>query len=238
MAVHTPSTSLSANDQRILNALFDPETLPSSVARSKDSSTIDSSLPPHPNMSFEQLSKLETQQNDTIRGVSSNTENQVATIDNALAQMDRAVEEWPNYPSAFVNRAMLQRMKLELEGRNLFVASEEDIERLFTDLSRAIHLSLPSSSPTAPVSPYQARILRTTYSHRAYLYLKAAENGVNLRGKGKSELEELASSDFAIAARYGDEVAREMSVRTNPYAKMCGAIVRNALAEERKSQKA
>ena len=50
---------------------------------------------------------------------------------------------------------------------------------------------------------------------------------------GKSELEEAASRDFAAAARYGDEVAREMSVRTNPYAKMCGAIVRNALKEER-----
>lgn len=40
--------------------------------------------------------------------------------------------------------------------------------------------------------------------------------------------------DFASAARFGDEVAREMSVRTNPYAKMCGAIVKNALREERK----
>jgi hypothetical protein len=71
-------------------------------------------------------------------------------------------------------------------------------------------------------------------SHRAYLYLKAAETGISLKGQGKNALEELASTDFASAARYGDEVAREMSVRTNPYAKMCGAIVRNALAEERK----
>lgn len=57
---------------------------------------------------------------------------------------------------------------------------------------------------------------------------------MNWKGKGKSELEELASTDFASAARFGDEVAREMSVRTNPYAKMCGAIVKNALREERK----
>jgi hypothetical protein len=93
---------------------------------------------------------------------------------------------------------------------------------------------LPASSPTAPVSEYQARILRTAYSHRAFLYLKASETGTTLRGLGKSELEELASGDFAAAARYGDEAAREMSVRTNPYAKMCGAIVKNALREERK----
>lgn len=82
------------------------------------------------------------------------------------------------------------------------------------------------------MSEYQAKILRTAYSHRAYLYLKAAETGASLQGLEKSELEELASKDFAGAARYGDEVAREMSVRTNPYAKMCGAIVRNALKEE------
>lgn len=74
--------------------------------------------------------------------------------------------------------------------------------------------------------------MRTAYSHRAYLYLKAAETETRLQGLEKSELEELASKDFAGAARYGDEISREMSVRTNPYAKMCGAIVRNALKEE------
>ena len=68
--------------------------------------------------------------------------------------------------------------------------------------------------------------------------MKAVETETELNGLGKSELEELASKDFAAAARFGDEVAREMSVRTNPYAKMCGAIVRNALAEERKSEMA
>jgi hypothetical protein len=67
--------------------------------------------------------------------------------------------------------------------------------------------------------------------------LKAAETGTSLHNLKKSELEELASKDFAAAAKYGDEVAREMSVRTNPYAKMCGAIVRNALKEEMSGEK-
>ena len=68
------------------------------------------------------------------------------------------------------------------------------------------------------------------------MYLKASETRTELKGLEQSELEELASKDFAAAARYGDEAAREMSVRTNPYAKMCGAIVKNALREERKSE--
>jgi hypothetical protein len=237
MAVDMPNTSLSANDARILNALFDPETLPSSVAKSKDTAAIDQSLPAHPNIPPSQLSDLEKQQNDIIRDVSSNSDR--ATIDDAVEQLNKTVSAFPNYPSAHVNRAMLRRMRIEAslqESQSIFSAPTQDIEDLFHDLSRAIHHSLPASSPTAPVSEYAARILRTAYSHRAYLYLKAVETETDLNGLGKSELEELASKDFASAARYGDEVAREMSVRTNPYAKMCGAIVRNALREERKAE--
>jgi hypothetical protein len=237
MAVDTINTSLSSNDARILNALFDPETLPSSVAKSKDASAIDTTLPPHPTISSSQLSTLEAQQNDIIRRTSSDSSPE--TIDVLIEELDNIVNSNPAYPSAFVNRAMLRRIRIEatLPNENqIFSAPEPDIKALFTDLARAIHLSSPSSSPTAPVSAYQGRILRTAYSHRAFLYLKASETGTELKGLGKSELEELASKDFAAAARYGDEAAREMSVRTNPYAKMCGAIVKNALREERKGE--
>ncbi|OAL55434.1 hypothetical protein IQ07DRAFT_582921 [Pyrenochaeta sp. DS3sAY3a] len=239
MAIDIPDTSLSTNDKRILNALFDPETLPSSVARSKDASSIDPSLPPHPNIPSTQLSALEDQQNEIVRQVSSSSD--TSDIDNAIERLNDTTTSYPNYPSAYLNRAMLRRMKLEGrlgDGENIYSSSSpSEIEALFTDLARAIHLALPFSSPTAPASTYQARILRTAYGHRAYLYLKAVETGTELKGLGKSELEELASKDFAAAARFGDEVAREMSVRTNPYAKMCGAIVRNALKEERKGEK-
>ncbi|EUC36300.1 hypothetical protein COCVIDRAFT_27804 [Bipolaris victoriae FI3] len=237
MAANMPNTSLSANDARILNALFDPETLPSSVAKSRDNASIDKSLPPDPRISAPELSDLEKRQNDIIRNVSSNSDK--TTIDDAITQLNTTLALWPNYASAHVNRAMLRRMRMEAsltEGQTIFSAPTHDIEDLFYDLSRAIHLSLPASSPADPVSEYAARILRTAYSHRAYLYLKAVEAETLLNGLSKSELEELASKDFAQAARYGDEVAREMSVRTNPYAKMCGAIVRNALQEEMKSE--
>ncbi|KAJ4369855.1 hypothetical protein N0V83_005619 [Neocucurbitaria cava] len=239
MAIDIPDTTLSANDKHILSALFDPETLPSSVAKLKDAAAINVSLPPHPSISSSQLSTLEDEQNRIVKQVSSSSD--VNIMKEAITQLDEVISTWPNYASAYVNRAMLRRMKMEASlqdtTQNIFSASTSaDIEALFTDLARAIHLSLPSSSPTAPVSPYQARILRTAYSHRAYMYLKAVETGTELKGMGKSELEELASKDFAAAARYGDEVAREMSVRTNPYAKMCGAIVRNALREEREGE--
>ncbi|KZM24524.1 uncharacterized protein EKO05_0008591 [Ascochyta rabiei] len=239
MAVDIINTSLSANDARILNALFDPETLPSSVAKSKDASAIDESISPHPTISSSQLSILETQQNQIVQRASSDSSS--TSIDLAIRSLNDIITSNPTYPSAFVNRAMLQRLKIEASlptDQNIFSAPGPDIEMIFTDLAHAILLSLPTAAPIAPVSSYQARILRTAYSHRAFLYLKASETGTELRGMDKSELEELASKDFAAAARFGDEAAREMSVRTNPYAKMCGAIVKNALREERKGEMA
>ncbi|KAF2786433.1 hypothetical protein K505DRAFT_330367 [Melanomma pulvis-pyrius CBS 109.77] len=253
MAIPTVSTSLSANDTRILQALFDPETLPSSVAKSQDASAIDTDLPPHPIISTSQLAILETQQNELVRSIDASKQGDevsISAIDAVTEEMDAVTERYPEYPSAYVNRAMLRRMRLEstlssnsisttISSRdpqnklNLFTSSPPQITPLFADLSLAIASCLPpSSSPTSPVSAYRARILRTAYSHRAYLYLKAAESGIEWQGKQKGELEELASRDFAQAARFGDEKAREMSVRTNPYAKMCGAIVREALSEE------
>jgi len=235
MAVASSPSNLSANDARVLNALFDPETLPSSVAKSKDATAIDTSLPPHPSIPAARVSSLEAQQQEIVRRISSTSS--IEDIEARIVELDRIVEQEPNYASAYINRTMLLRLKLEAQitsTQHIFTHPTALVQPLFTDLSRAIHVSLPFSSPTDPVSEYQAKALRTAYSHRAYLYLKAAETGTSLQGLGKSELEELASKDFAGAARYGDAVAREMSVRTNPYAKMCGAIVRNALKEERK----
>lgn len=233
MAISIPDTALSPNDRRILNALFDPETLPSSVASQKDKSAIDTSLPPHPTIPSSELATLESRQNDLVKLAASSKS---ATIESVRSELDEIISQHPRYPSAYLNRAMVRRMKIEAESakesESVFDASEGEVAELFGDLTKAIQLSLPDA-PATVVSTYQARTLRTAHSHRAYLYLKAAETGVAWKGKGKTELEELASSDFAAAARYGDEVAREMSVRTNPYAKMCGAIVRNALAKER-----
>ncbi|KAG9194934.1 hypothetical protein G6011_00054 [Alternaria panax] len=237
MAVTLPNTSLSANDARILNAIFDPETLPSSVGQQKEtSSSIDPSLPAHPSIPNSQLTSLERQQSDIIGRISSNSS--IVEIDNAIARLNAVIKQCPEYADAWVNRAMVKRMKLEAnleQAKNIFTTatetSESDVNAVFSDLAQAIQLSSPHSS-TPAVSPHAAKVLRTAYSHRAYLYLKAVESETRWQGMTTSELEEQASKDFAAAARYGDEVAREMSVRTNPYKKMCGVIVRDALREE------
>jgi hypothetical protein len=53
-----------------------------------------------------------------------------------------------------------------------------------------------------------------------------------LQGKSREQLEEMASRDFEMGGRYGNDVAREMAVRTNPYAKLCGNIVKGAMRGE------
>jgi hypothetical protein len=53
-----------------------------------------------------------------------------------------------------------------------------------------------------------------------------------LRGLGADQLEEMASRDFFFGGRYGNKVAQQLSVQTNPYAKMCGAIVKEAMRKE------
>jgi hypothetical protein len=42
----------------------------------------------------------------------------------------------------------------------------------------------------------------------------------------------MASRDFFVGGRYGNKIAQQMSVQTNPYAKMCGAIVKEAMRKE------
>lgn len=127
--------------------------------------------------------------------------------------------------------------------------------RLLSDLSKAISLASPISTGTnqniTSVSSVQYSLLSNTHMHRGYLLLKAGKirkeeeeedtnHGHQERGgpeqllsiTSRDQLEEMASQDFFEAGRYGNEVAKQLSVGTNPYAKMCGAIVKEALKKE------
>ncbi|EGE82798.1 hypothetical protein BDDG_05742 [Blastomyces dermatitidis ATCC 18188] len=119
-----------------------------------------------------------------------------------------------------------------------------------------------ASQHPPPLSPLHARILANAHTHRAYIVYRAARaldskppppsmnnnnnnndnttSGtatlttlpVHLRDKSAQHLEEMASMDFQLGGRYGNEIARQMAVKTNPYAKMCGAIVKEAMRKE------
>ena len=224
---------LSSNDAHVLSALFDPESSPSS------SVNVDSSLQPLPQFSNDELASLQTAERAAIRPLAVPSPSK-QDIDAAITALTSVISSQPNYASAYTNRAQTVRLAI---GDDLFApANTADIERVFDDLTSAISLATPEDA--GRVSPVQAKVLATAHTHRAYLYLKAAkaaeesETGFLEGGPGKlrvlrkEKLEEMASRDFALGGRYGDRLAKEMAVKTNPYAKMCGAIVKEAMREE------
>ena len=224
---------LSSNDAHVLSALFDPESSPSSFVK------VDSSLRPFPQLSDDELEPLQTAERTAIHPLAIPSPSK-QDIDAAIAALTSIISSQPNYASAYTNRAQTVRLAI---GDDLFApANTADIERVFDDLASAISLATPGDA--GRVSPVQAKVLATAHTHRAYLYLKAAkaaeesETGFLEGGPGKlrvlrkERLEEMASRDFALGGRYGDRLAKEMAVKTNPYAKMCGAIVKEAMREE------
>ncbi|KXG48159.1 Tetratricopeptide-like helical [Penicillium griseofulvum] len=247
--------SLTSNDSAVLQALFDAESSPSSGV------IVDSSLPSWPsslNITETDLVSLKQRETDIIRELQSNKSPSIETVQSALEDFDTLLTRNPTYPSAYTNRAQTLRLLVdliynkeagddrgtdtELADAALFAPSTSQLcSRIFSDLGQAITFATPAS-PADAVSSTQARLLADAHTHRGYLLLKAArvkkagsgdETGPErLRGLSADQLEEMASRDFFFGGRYGNKVAQQLSVQTNPYAKMCGAIVKEAMRKE------
>ncbi|OCL06686.1 hypothetical protein AOQ84DRAFT_342990, partial [Glonium stellatum] len=228
---------LSPNDAHVLSTLFNPESPPSTTVK------VDPSLPPLPHLTTDELSALQSATRAAIAPLAVPQPAKPA-IAAAIAALTALITAHPTYAPAYTNRA--QAARLAIDDAQLFApAHAAELEAILADLARAVELATPLPSGSA-VSPAQANLLATAHAHRAYLYLRgskaaaAAVSGsglletgpVGLRGLSRERLEEMASMEFEAAGRFGDRLAREMAVRTNPYAKMCGAIVRGALREE------
>ena len=54
----------------------------------------------------------------------------------------------------------------------------------------------------------------------------------SLRGLSTKALEDFARGEFEEAARYGEGAVGEVARRLNPYAKLCGGVVREAMRGE------
>jgi hypothetical protein len=116
----------------------------------------------------------------------------------------------------------------------------DTVAQIFQDITQAISLATPTQLHE-PISHLDARVLASAHSHRGYLLLFASKSEDNrsmlstlpgLKDQSRADLEEAASRDFGIGGRYGNETARQLAVKTNPYAKLCGSIVREALTKE------
>lgn len=241
--IESSRPSLTSNDSAVLQALFDAESSPSSAV------TIDPSLPPlpaHLGISSAQYETLKSRELSIVRTLQSNDTTKDA-IQSAIKEFDALIDEYPSYPSAYANRAQALRMLIDAPSDGNPASQSDSDERLFepinaemasnllSDLGQAISLATPRS-PADPLSSVQARILADSHTHRGYILLKAAKKKdislEKLRQLGSDQLEEMASRDFFFGGRYGNQVAQQLAVQTNPYAKMCGAIVKEAMRKE------
>lgn len=230
--------TLSSHDNQVLSSILNPESLPSTTQ-------IDSSLPSLRHIPAALLLTLQSREISIIHPLNK-TSPSPSDIQNAIASLSNLITEHSEYASAYNNRAQALRMLLGegLRDPKIFKST------IWTDLGKAIELAAPPS-PYAAVSPLQSKILASAYSHRGHLTWRLAKSmdprlnsnaqsadqetyllPPQLQGKSRETLEEMASRDFEMGGRYGNEVAREMAVRTNPYAKLCGNIVKEAMRGE------
>lgn len=173
---------------------------------------------------------------------------------NCVTQLGSLIQDYPEYASARNNRAQAIR---RLVGDSMLISDSQQLpqalirdidnaERLqmaetaLSDLDRAISLLTPTT-PQTKVSQNVARTLSNAHTQRAAIYhmtSKLMESNTAVpegRREGswsKLEFEENASRDFAMGGRYGNEIAKALAVSTNPTAKLCGQMVREALKKE------
>ena len=179
----------------------------------------------------------------------------IAEYQKCISQLGHLIEAHPKYASAYNNRAQALR---QLCGDSMLISvpqqlpqallrSVEDPERrdmariALSDLDDAIQLLTPAT-PYSRLSPQTARTLSMAHTQRAAIYhitsklvtLSPLSVDSRRREAEWTELEfaENASRDFAMGGRYGNEIAKGLAVSTNPTAKLCGQMVREAMKKE------
>ncbi|KAK6353121.1 hypothetical protein TWF696_005111 [Orbilia brochopaga] len=237
-----PARILSTHDSTVLEQIFDPESAPT-----PSPVTIDQGLQAFPNISHRALTSLRSSEILAIRAA------EAGDIAKALAILSQSITSSPSYCSAYNNRAQVRRMAVAIaaddiaNNDNLFATSPDtrrEIAAAYADLSAAISLASPQT-PTAPISPQTAKLLANAHTQRATILHTSSKHlaaGAPLPRELPEELahlgsdvaawEEAASRDFFWGGRYGNELAKAMAVHTNPYAKLCGSIVKEAMKKE------
>lgn len=172
-----------------------------------------------------------------------------------IDQLSQIINEFPDYASAKNNRAQALRrlygdsmLVTKAEGSSQGIALEaaehevkEAAVTALTDLGNAIRLLSPQTC-FAALSPQQARTLSLAHTQRAAIYHETAKrlskDSLNISESLKEknwerlQFEEAASQDFTLGGRYGCNIAKSLAVSTNPTAKLCGQIVREAMKKE------
>jgi hypothetical protein len=223
---------LTTRDSFVLKSLFDPEAFAATTKHASSQTSL-------PGMTEDQFLLRRSTELQIISQLQTDTPN-AETVQKAVQDLSSLIEESPGYASAYINRAQASRLLIPTSG--LFTSDLAQASRqLLKDLQKGIQLAEPATSDQQ-LSTHQTTVLAAAYTHRGFLLLKIADlirNGKQVHGvsdklqsASAESVEEQASQDFAAGGQYGSKEARDMAVRTNPYAKMCGAIVKEAMRKE------
>ena len=253
------TNSLSRRDFNVLEKIRDPESDPSTgvlvdASLPKDPVITDTAtyerVAQRERDIILSMQQIETQISD-LKQSSSNPAEEYRTCVSTLGQL---ISEYPRYASARNNRAQALR---RLYGDLMMLPEKTDpkalvpdasaaekseaVATVLGDLDEAIKLLTPKSL-FAAISPQAGKTLSLAHTQRAAMYhltskaLQAEDKvGVGERKESKwtkVDFEEAASRDFALGGRYGNDIAKGLAVSTNPTAKLCGEIVREAMKKE------
>jgi hypothetical protein len=179
----------------------------------------------------------------------------VTDYDTCTTKLQDLITRYPTYASAYNNHAQALRRKF---GESILLQTSQPLPGLVStastdpeelnkeariilhDLDTAITLLKPRT-PYDPISPQAAKTLAQAYTQRGVLYHITAKHMTNTDPDARvrigqtwtvHDLEEMASRDFTLGGRFGNGLAKALAVATNPTAKLCGSIVREAMKKE------
>ena len=241
------STSLTFNDNAVLNQVFDPESAPTV------GTLVDAQLPADPHVTdATTLGWIKSKEKEIILKVekampsTTNREMNDDVLNEAWIELSQLIEQYPDCASLHANRAQVFRIQ---HGNDAFVTTAENInERLdskasqvLLDLDTAIELLNPVM-PQAALSAMQCRTLSQSYMQRGALYHAAAKIMIATPGARVTvtsiahwtalDFQEAASKDFFMAGRYGNDIGKALAAHTNSTAKLCGQMVQEAMRRE------
>ncbi|KAF7727109.1 Tetratricopeptide repeat protein 36 [Apophysomyces ossiformis] len=125
-------------------------------------------------------------------------------MDAALETLNKCIDIEKDYASAYNNRSAYYLVILSAQ---IYRMRKND-DLALKDLDTVISLA-----------EGQPKVLRQAYTQRAILRRQQGD----LTG---------AREDFAIGAKYGNPIARNVTIQENPYAKMCNQIMMEVMSRE------
>lgn len=253
------SQALSKGDTQVLSQIFDPESNASSDEVLIDDSL---PAEPHIRNEavLKALRTEEIQAISLVERAITSPEaaEKECAFEEALRLITTIISSHPEYASARNNRCQLIRMLytdhicIRTPRNNVNDEKIHAARTALDDLNTAIRLTTPPT-PASPISRAQGKLLAQAHTQRAAMLYAAAKDLASLEESGEEHhvkdlivvldqlppgtwnaqtLEEAGARDFFLGGRYGNEVARAMAVHTNPYAKLCGNIVKEAMRKE------